>query len=609
MAAPLWAQDGGRAPRRGPLHVPYVSQAEQLCGGAAAAMLMRYAGARGVHAAEFATLIDPSQGGIHTRDLATALRARGYAVAVSTGSASAAAERLIAGQPVMALIEDRPGRYHYVVLVGWTDGEVIFHDPARAPFLARRERDFDRAWAATDRWMLTIQAAPAVPPAAAFAPSRGARDPALQSFAEGRYRDAETAAAREVASDPANKDAWRLLAASRYLVGDERGALDAWNRAGDPRVDLVRLEGLVRTPHRVVERLIDIPSADPLTAERLARADRRLALLPSRQASRVSFTALPGNLAEVRGAVVERPMTPARADWLLEAARLPIDRELRAYFANLASAGDQLAASWRFREGQRRAAVEFAFPSSRAPGVWTLAVAWQREQYSAASDTEVRETRVGWTNWTAARLRLSAASGIARWAGRGTAALFDVGAEYRPLSRQVALDVSGSAAAAGGRAFATLGGSARAQWGTRPARLLGSATLVHATRAAPLDRWPGAGTGSARPLLLRAHPLFAGGAIDTGGAFGRTVAQATVETQRDVASRGPLSVGLAAFADVARAWNRLGGLDSRPQADVGVGLRVRLAPGQPAIRIDVARGVRDGATAVSFGLDAFGIRY
>ncbi len=50
------------------------------------------------------------------------------------GDADEVKASLAAKRPVVTLIQDRPGRFHYVVIVGWAQGHVIAHDPARAPF-------------------------------------------------------------------------------------------------------------------------------------------------------------------------------------------------------------------------------------------------------------------------------------------------------------------------------------------------------------------------------------------------------------------------------------------------------------------------------------------
>ncbi len=590
------------------LDVPYVSQDERLCGGAAAAMLMRAAGARAVYAGDFAPLVDAGAGGIHTTDLAAALRARGYGVAVSNGTATAVQQQLSRRRPALALIEDRPGRYHYVVVVGWNTGTVVFHDPARAPFITRTESRFDSAWRATGRWMLTIEAPPADPgaprdtgtPSGAGPQPSPERESATRRFLDRDYLDAARLAEHAVEANPHDDLSWRLLGASRYLSGDFAGALDAWNRAGDPTIDLVQVEGLGRTPHRAVERLVGLAPGTTLTRERLTRAQRRLALLPAQQASRVSYVALPGNLAEVRGAIVERPLYPSRIEWMATAARVPIDRELSLSVANAASAGDRLVATWRFWEGRPRAAIDFQFPSRLTGGVWRLSSEWQQEHYRDEPPTEVRDARLTWTNWSSARFRLSGAAGLARWTGRGTTTLVDAGVEFRPLSDRTAIEASTSSGIRPSSPFITTSIAGRWRYAPGTVTFFGSAAVVHASSRAPLDRWPGAGAGRARPLLLRAHPLLDDGRID-GPVFGRTVAQATVEGQRGVARRGLVSLGVATFTDVARGWQRADGTASPLHVDVGVGLRLRLAPGQPAIRLDLARGLRDGRMAVTAG--------
>lgn len=654
-AASAAAQDDAA---HGPLRlidVPYVSQSELLCGGAAAAMLMRHAGLRGIYAEDFSSLVDESAGGIAAADLRRALVTRGFDARASSGSPEIAGGHLASGRPVMALVEDRPGRFHYVVIVGWHDGAVVYHDPARAPFMASSEAAFDRAWSASGRWMLVARATPAAladragpssPAEPAPAAADGDRAAALRAFEAADYRAAMRLAVGAIDRDPEDVPAWRLLAASRYLSGDAGGALDAWNRAGEPRIDLVRLDGLVRTPHRTVERLMGLPPRAVLTRDALARASRRLALLPSRQASNVSYVALPAGLAEVRGAIVERPLLPSRGEWLLEAARLPIDRGIDVPFANLARAGDRLTATWRLREGQPRAGVAFQFPGRGGRGVWSLRGAWQQERYAAAGaaaeasataegghhsstvqTSERREAGVEWTDWMSGRVRLIAAAGVARWerlpqathvpnqnsypaaTGRAvrqeTAALSSGGIELRPIGDRLAASLRVSVAG-GGVSFATA--SADARWRlpfSDTLRALGTGSVGHASRSTPPDAWFGAGAGHARPLLLRAHHLFNEGAI-AGSAFGRTIAQASIELQRDVFARGLFSIGVAGFADAARAWRRTDQSSSPFHVDAGVGLRLRLAPGRPAIRLDWARGLRDGEAAFSAGWQAWG---
>jgi len=115
------------------LDVPYLPQSEELCGGAAIAMVMRFFGETNVYAETFSSLVDRSAGGIRGQDLLDALHSRGWKAESFRGDAPLVQSHLDSGRPVVALIQDRPGRFHYVVIVGWSAGRVVVHDPARAP--------------------------------------------------------------------------------------------------------------------------------------------------------------------------------------------------------------------------------------------------------------------------------------------------------------------------------------------------------------------------------------------------------------------------------------------------------------------------------------------
>jgi len=120
------------------LDVPFISQSELLCGGAAAAMVMRYWGERGVDAESFRALVDANAGGIRTDALAASLRDRAWNAVALQGSSEAIAKELQQGRPVIALLEDRPRTYHYVVVVARNADGVVFHDPARTPFRSQK---------------------------------------------------------------------------------------------------------------------------------------------------------------------------------------------------------------------------------------------------------------------------------------------------------------------------------------------------------------------------------------------------------------------------------------------------------------------------------------
>ena len=77
QSAPVDSTQGSPEQRRGApltiLDVPFISQSEALCGGAAAAMVLRYWGERGLTAESFSHLVDRSAAGIRTDALVNEL--------------------------------------------------------------------------------------------------------------------------------------------------------------------------------------------------------------------------------------------------------------------------------------------------------------------------------------------------------------------------------------------------------------------------------------------------------------------------------------------------------------------------------------------------------
>src|SRR5262245_25366069 len=97
-----------------PLAVPFLPQTDDPCGGAAA-MVMRYLGASEMYPDAFAPLVDRSKGGILASRLTADLERRGWTVVAGPGDAAEIDKEVGRGRPIVALIEDRPGRHHYVV--------------------------------------------------------------------------------------------------------------------------------------------------------------------------------------------------------------------------------------------------------------------------------------------------------------------------------------------------------------------------------------------------------------------------------------------------------------------------------------------------------------
>lgn len=629
------------------LDVPYIQQTEALCGGAAAAMVMRYWGATGVYAESFSPLVDTAAGGIRSQDLLDDLQRRGWDARSFRGDASLVQARLAARQPVIALIEDRPGAFHFVVIVAWVNGRVIYHDPARAPFRVVGEQTFDAAWQKADRWtLLTLprpgmaerasDVPPEAPPAAPSSPcdafvaegvrvaTSGDHPRALEVLASaasvcpdasaplreaagvyalgGQWAEAATHARAAVARDSQDQHAWRILATAEYVAGNHAQALAAWNAVGEPLLDLVTVHGLDRTRHAAATRLLALASNTPLTATRLAAARRRLSELPAAEVSRVNYVPQSGARANVEAVVVERSRLPTSKRSLASmAVHALAEREIAATAASLTGGGEALTLSWRWWEQRPRVAFSFAAPT--AIGVWRAELLGEKQTYGSA-DASFVETRRGGSvslaNWTSTLLRWELGAGLDAWRDRGRTATLHARLEQRAVGERLAVRVQ-AAALAGAFSAWTSGASLGWQSRLRPEGLvfLASAGADAAASAAPRALWPGAGTGHARGPLLRAHPLLDDGRV-TGEVFGRRVYHASAEARRWMRPMlKVVRVAPAVFVDAARAERRASA-DDAWHVDAGVGLRISVA-GSRVLRLDVARGLRDGAAAFSVG--------
>ena len=316
---PAVAQPSARA-----LKVPYVAQSEALCGGAASAMVLRYWGERGIGAEDFGPLLNDRSDGIDATVLVDALVERGWRALPFMGTVSSIADHLALQRPIIALIAIAPRRFHYVVVVEITDSQVVYHDPAGRPFQTMAKADFEKAWSASSRWSLlllpgdtaarndaTSDSAPTIPDAcrsklvqAATAAARREFDRAEQlidsaraecpaaaaplrelaglRLLQSRAADAVPLAQAAVAMDSSDRHAWRVLGTAEFLRRNQAAALSAWNRTSEPVNDLVRVEGLTRTRHRVVTDRIGLAPGELLTSPDSSAPDADFPSCPPR---------------------------------------------------------------------------------------------------------------------------------------------------------------------------------------------------------------------------------------------------------------------------------------------------------------------------------------
>ncbi len=484
-----------QVPSRPPpvLDVPYLPQSELLCGGAAVAMVERWWGRRGVYAADFIGLVRPEMRGIRTTDLAAASRARGWETRAFDGTPAEVQLILAQGVPVVALIEVSPDRYHYVVLLGWSGGRVLFHDPARAPSRSIDEAQFLAEWDRAERWAMVLRPAPQSPrdsvtegqrhPASLAVaqlpsttesmPCRRWLDQSLDAVAADRLEDAsnllieagrfcpgEPMVLRELAGVrfkqgrlieaarlsgqylvrmPEDQQGWQLLAASQYLSGDREGALRAWNQIDRPTVDLIRIDGIRRVRFGIIADAMALQHGTLLTPSHLALARRRIADLPALRRSAVEYQPVAGGRVEVRAVVAERPVVGTA--WRLLAAgalRAVMKNEFAISIASPTGAGELWTGDWRWVHAYPRVAVRVNLPVRLGmSGVVTVGGTWERFRFALDTartgvfEESRRSGSVAFGGWIHPAIRPFISLGFERWSGAREYLAATAGVELR----------------------------------------------------------------------------------------------------------------------------------------------------------------------------------
>jgi hypothetical protein len=449
------------------------------------------------------------------------------------------------------------------------------------------------------------------------------RELAELRFSQSRWSEAESLALTAAHLAPSDTQAWLLVARSRYVLGDVMGALDAWNRTGEPRLDTTDIHGADRTRQPVVVRAAGLQPTQELTQEALGRALRRLRDLPVASGAHVTYHPVDGGLARLDVFIEERRVAPS--EWrgiAAVAVRALLNSELRADVAGPLGAGELASVGWRWSTARPRVMVSLALPSPRGlPGIVSIDAMWERQSYdatpSAGGVTLVREERrrvglhvadwsTSWLHWQTGaafdRLRASGTRDQARSDTRNYASI-DSTLDVRLAGDRLAFSATAGwwAPFGGGDRFAT--GGLLAAWRSSADTTVPFWSAVSeisvASPGAPLAVWQGAGTGQGRGGLLRAHPLHQRGVL-TGPAFGREVAHGTLEYVRPVLRPSVGTLSVAGFVDAARAWHRLSPLNASPlYVDAGIGVRIQPAGHLGAIRIDLAHGLRGGGTRLS----------
>ena len=345
-----------------------------------------------------------------------------------------------------------------------------------------------------------------------------------------RWADVESLASTAVRVEPQDKYGWQLLGTSRFVQNEPMRALAAWNQAGEPRIDLLRVAGLTRTRQRPVERLLNVTAGEMLTPAAFLLARRRLADLPSATSTQLAYVPVPSALAELRATVNERPIVPADV-WSYGAlgAVAAARREVRFSPGSLAGGGERFTVSWRFWPDRPRFGVSLDAPAPWG-GVWGLRAFTERQPFDTSElpPAERTSARVEVANWIASVVRLSVHGGLDRWQAQPPFVRRTFGAAGAALQLRSPGDLVDAALGvsvwSGSGSFSITEGVLTAR--TSPERrhrvLVGRAGAGMATAATPPDVWFGGDTGATRDTLLRAHPSSPGAGCEAASWDGKS---------------------------------------------------------------------------------------
>jgi hypothetical protein len=367
---------------------------------------------------------------------------------------------------------------------------------------------------------------------------------------------------------------------------------------------LIRVDGLTRTRQRVVEDLLPIERTDVLTFEGLLRSRRRLRELPSAASSALTFVPVPSGLAELQATVAERPLVPSDR-WSLATLGVTavFRREVEASSGALTGGGERVTIGWRFWPGRPRVSAGFAAPAPWG-GTWAIDGFTERQPFTEdiVPASRRRGARMTVSDWMSAWTRVSLRGGIERWDGIDTYGTIATGLRLSAADERFdgRVDLTGWK---GNDSFGTIevGGSVRSSPERRGLLFVVRGGAGFASTFTPADIWFAGDTGRARPVPLRAHPVITDGQLRV-DQLGRQIAYTSGEVQRWWSRTPRVQIGAAAFVDVART-DRRAAMSARTDVDLGIGARLAVPGVSGQLRIDVAKGLRDGATALSFVYD------
>jgi hypothetical protein len=329
--------------------------------------------------------------------------------------------------------------------------------------------------------------------------------------------------------------------------------------------------------------------------------------------AKLRLVPLPQGSAQVNVAVVERPLFfEGKYDAAVAVARAATNYEVSLRVSSPFHLGETWNARWRFQQNRNRVIVGLSAPAIiGSPGLWHVEGMWEQQTYSdpaLPADVRFRQERqragLSFADWIAPDWRVELGVALDRFEPDSSASmptLFspNVVVEARSMQDHLSWRTSGAAWTRSGFS-SVLAGDFLVRYGSDDygsGNWLARAGVTAVSEDAPLALWPGAGTGSGRDALLRAHPLLDGGVLQ-GLMFGRDLLHGGVERRFFKWRVNNTRLGFALFADAARVWRPIVDRDIPAQVDVGGGFRM-VSGRHDEVRADAGYGLQDGSFAFS----------
>jgi len=424
--------------------------------------------------------------------------------------------------------------------------------------------------------------------------------------------DAQRGSGVNVEQPAAAVEAQREIAKRRFIAGDVRGALDALNDVGEPRIDEIKIEGRVRAKPDILSDYLGGRMGQMLTWGRLTRVERRLQDLPIASMGKVRYDLGDDGAATVRPILFEKSrFYEGPLDWTPVGVRALISREAVVSMSDVTGHGDVWTPSVRWASGQPRVALNVAAPAPGwLPGIVKFDSLWQRQQFATHQlnfvSGPIVETRTrasaGLSDWFTGWMRWEGGAAVDRISSV-TYLSVNANLNVRTFGDHMSTLLGGSWFTSGTNETETASLVVSVRSTTRDDRFVvsGRGGVAMAGDTAPLSLWPTAGSGFDQIASLRAHPLVQSGVVSN-DVFGRRMAFAGIESVYPLPTRmGPTFMGLVGFVEGARSWSGLGDVTSPVHVDVGTGLRVNTSRSGGKVRLDLGYGLQDGRIHVSAG--------